>query len=128
MGWGEYLVIADTPEQGRDWEDLVRVWCPSAKVTVLLALGPEFWAAIFGVDCAAVEVCDLCGKLTCPGCGPSMMVFLLPRGRVTACQKCLGHGIDHYTYDPERVRTARQQALERAGERRRGKRQAIKEN
>ena len=86
----------------------MRAQCPSAEVTALPAPALEFWAAVFGVDCSGVEVCDLCGKLTCPGCGP-----------MTACQKCLGHGIDHYS-DPERVRTARQQALERARERRRG--------
>ena len=38
MGWGEYLVIADTPELGKAWEDLVRTQCPSVEVTALPAL------------------------------------------------------------------------------------------
>ena len=113
------------PGAGQGLGGLVRAQCPSVEVTVLPALGPEFWAAVFGMDCPGVEVCDLCGKLTCPGGGPSMVVFLLPRGRVTVCQKCLGHGPDHYT-DPDRARTARQQALERARERRRSPYQAFR--
>ena len=118
MGWGEYLVIADTPELGRDWEDLVRGQCPTAEVTALPELAPEFWAAVFGVDSPAVEVCTLCGRLTCPGCGPSMVVFVLEKAHLTACRRCLGHGIDHY-FDPGRARTARQQALSMARERHR---------
>ena len=31
MGWGEYLVIADTPELGKAWEDLVRGQVPPSR-------------------------------------------------------------------------------------------------
>ena len=96
MGWGEYLVIADTPELGNAWEDLVRTQCPSVEVTALPALEPEYWAALFGVECSVVEVCNLCGRLTCAGCGPSMVVFVLDKAHVTACEGCLGHGPEHY--------------------------------
>ena len=87
-------------------------------MTALPALEPEYWAALFGVECSVVEVCNLCGRLTCAGCGPSMVVFVLDKAHVTACEGCLGHGHGHYT-DPERARTAREQALERVTERRR---------
>ena len=132
MGWGEYLVIADTPELGRAWEDLVRAQCPSVEVTALPELAPDYWAALFGVDCSSVMVCALCGRLVCPGCGPPVTVFVLAKSdghrvglgipvpvTVTACDGCLKHEPEHYT-GPERARTARQRVLERAMERRRG--------
>ena len=119
MGWGQCLVIADTPEAGRDWLQQFRTQCPAAVATFLPDLAPEYWAAVVGVDCSGVTLCNLCGRLACPGCGQPVVVFVLAKSAVTACAACLGHGPEHYAH-LDHAGEGRRQALERLRARRNG--------